>query len=54
VEIAAMGMAPMGYCASPRASQAHLVSEQYIELVESNIPLDKFSFTIQVMPFASP
>jgi hypothetical protein len=36
-----------------RVSQANLASEQHIELIQPNVPLDKCSFTIQVMAFAS-
>jgi hypothetical protein len=35
-----------------RIPQSHPASEQRIELVQPNIPFDKFSFTIQVMAFA--
>ena len=35
-----------------RIPQSHPASEQCIELVQPNIPLDKFSFTVQVMASA--
>jgi hypothetical protein len=36
-----------------RVNQNHLASEQRIELVQLNVPLNEFSLTIEMMTFAS-